>query len=400
MKGVLLLVIYLAFISLGLPDSVTGSAWPVIHTELGISVSSAGLITMTIATGTIVSAFFSQRIIRRLGTARVTAVSIFMTAASLLGYSFSPSLFWILLSAIPLGLGAGCVDSALNHYVALHYSAGEMGYLHCFWGIGTLLSPLLLSYLFSKGISWRPAFRMNASLQLAIMLVVVLASPLFERNELSDGQKKQTAEESDRVYTLFQILKVKGALHSLLAFTAYCGFESTTFLWVASFAVYFRGFSPSVAALMTSMVYLGLTLGRLLTGFFSNRTSDRSILRLCHAVSLLAIISLFLQEREITALVSVFFLGLGFGPIFPTMLHQSVNYFDSCYSQAMISFQMVFAYIGSTFMPPLFGLLSRRLSLGFFPTFILALFIFHALQISLKNRCAGDRAFISNRESI
>lgn len=400
-KLILLAVIYLAFISLGLPDSVTGSAWPVIHTELGCPVSSAGIISMIVAGGTIVSAVYSQHFIKRYGTARVTAVSILMTASALLGYSLSPSLFWILLCAIPLGLGGGCVDAALNHYVTIHYSAGQMGYLHCFWGVGTLVSPFLLSYLFSHGGSWRLAYRINVGIQLFIMSAVIMATPLFNRTEHLDGTDNENdAENSDgnRVYRLSEIIKVKGAVHALLAFTTYCGLENTAFLWVASFAVYARGFSPSMAALVTSMIFLGLTVGRFLTGMFSDHTSDRTLLRICHTLSLVSFLLLLAVRGEAATLVTVFFLGIGFGPIYPTMLHQTVNYYDRRYGQAIIAFQMAFAYIGSTFMPPLFGLISKKLSLGFFPFFTFILFILHVVEVSLKNSCAKERASISNRE--
>ncbi len=396
MRSVLLAVIYLTFISLGLPDSVTGSAWPIIHTDLSCDVSAAGFINMTVTAGTIISSLFSQHIIRRFRTAKVCAASILLTAVSLIGYSISGSLFFMLLCSIPLGLGGGCVDAAINHYVSRHFSAGKMSFLHCFWGVGTLVSPLMLSYIFSHGGTWRFAYRINSALQIAIMLSVILASPLFLRLERDDSGIIGTEEETE-VFSLREIWGVRGAKHALFAYALYCGLETTIALWVASYAVFARGLSPSEAALVTSMVYLGITIGRLISGFVSDRTSDRVLIKAGHLLTLVSMLALPFASSPHIIMATVLLIGIGLGPVYPTMMHQSVNYYEKRYGQAIIGFQMAFAYIGATLLPPLFGILSKGLSLNVLPYYMIILFLLHALAVSLKNRCAGKRAYISNR---
>lgn len=388
----LLCVIYIAFISLGLPDSLLGAAWPVMYSDIGAGVSQAGLISMTVCMGTIVSALFSQRLIAKAGTKVVTAVSTLMTALALFGISRAPSLPVVLLCAIPLGLGAGSIDAALNNYVALHFKANHMSFLHCCWGIGTIVGPSLISTLITGGSSWRWAYVIVSCAQCTIALILFASFPLWNKAQKLE-EESSTEEEKNEILPLTKVIRIRGVIFALLSFLLYCGFENSAMLWSASFMVFGKGFTAAEGAALASMVFLGMTTGRFINGLVAGIFSDKVLIRIGQAITLLAVILLLLPVRNLyLAYISLFLLGTGFGPIYPCMIHQTVYYYDRRYSQAIIGLQMASAYVGSSFMPPLYGLLSSRVGHQAFPYWVLILLILMIITITLKNRMSAERA--------
>lgn len=382
----LLCVIYIAFISLGLPDSLLGAAWPVMHSDIGASLSQAGLISMTICIGTFISALSSQHLIAKAGTRGVTAVSTLITALSLFLISLAPSLPFVILCAIPLGLGAGSIDAALNNYVALHFKASHMSFLHCCWGIGTIVGPSLISYLITGGGSWRSAYLIVSLIQCTIALLLFLSFPLWKKVERIEGATEEESNEKEIVPTS-KLIRIRGVIFALLSFTLYCGFENSAMLWSASYMVYAKGFTAAEGASLASMVFLGITTGRLINGFAASRFSDNVLIRTGQALALFAIVLLLLPlDSILLSYISLFLLGVGFGPMYPCMIHQTVYYYDRRYSQGIIGLQMASAYIGSSFLPPLYGLIAGKLSHDIFPFWILILLLLMTGTITMKNR--------------
>ena len=378
----LLVIIYIAFISLGLPDSVLGAAWPVMHLDLGAGLSQAGFISMTICAGTIISSLLSQRLIARFKTHGVTTLSIALTALSLYGFSIATSFWNLILLAIPLGLGAGSIDAALNNFVALHFKAKHMSFLHCFWGVGTIAGPFLISHLISQGGSWRSAYLIIASIQACIMLLVLFSAKKWKLK----GEEKE--EEGERkIYPAKELIKVKGVPFALLAFTLYCGYENTAMLWSASFMVYGKGFSPAEGASLAAMVFMGITTGRFLNGFASSKFDDYTLIITGQLITLAAVISLFFVNSLLFAYIALFVMGMGFGPCYPYMIHQTVYYYNRKYSQGIIGLQMASAYVGSTLMPPLYGLIAGKTTQKLFPLWILVLLLIQIFCIVMKKHC-------------
>lgn len=368
MASLLLAIIYVAFISLGLPDSLLGSAWPVMHTDLGVSTSFAGVISMVIAGGTIVSSLLSDRLTRKLGTGLVTAISVGMTAVALFGFSTASSVWVMILWAVPYGLGAGAVDSALNNYVALHYTARHMSWLHCFWGVGASISPYIMGFCLSHNFGWPSGYRAVSALQVVLTIVLVVSLPLWIKRTVSaDG-----TEEGAVAIGLAEAVKLPGVPAVLLTFFGYCALEMTTGLWASSYLVEYRGVNAETAARFASLFYLGITGGRFVNGFVADKLGDRTLIRVGLSVIAVGVLLVFLPVTA-AALVGLVVIGIGCAPVYPSIIHATPNNFGKEYSQAIVGIQMAAAYCGSTFMPPIFGWIAGHLSLGLYPVYLLAL---------------------------
>lgn len=375
MGSLLLVVIYLIFISLGLPDSLLGSGWPTMQIDFGVPSSYAGFVSMTISCMTVISALVSPRMIRRFHTKWIVIVSIGLTVLGLLGFSISGHYWMLFLFAVPYGLGAGSIDASVNHYVANHYPSSVMNFLHCFYGVGAVISPYIMS-LALKLARWNEGYRWTSYIQLGILLVCVLSLPLWKQNE------SKSKEENRNSAGIGETLKVPGVILTLIAFFAYCSGEATCFLWTPSyFAGTKAGLSAETIASFGSLIFFGLMLGRLISGFISNRLGDRRLIRIGIAVELLGILLIFLPVKAyIVAAIGFVVIGTGMGPVYPAIQHMAPANFGKRYSAAVIGLQMASAYIGSTLMPMVFGHIQQAVGIGIMPVYLL---IFASLNIGL-----------------
>ena len=371
MATLLLIVIYIAFIGLGVPDSLFGTAWPAIYTDLNLPVSWASIVTIIVSCGTITSSLLSSWLISRFGTGKITAVSTLMTALALLGFSCSDSMLWLCLCAIPLGLGAGSIDTALNNYVALHYKASHMNFLHCFYGIGVSLSPYLMSLALSKG-TWEGGYRAVFWFQLAIAALNALALPLWKK--VRHAQNGEEAEETPRVLSFPALMKMPKVRMACLVFIGYCALEYTCGTWGSTFLVNAKGAAADTAARMVTFYYVGLALGRFLSGVLAGLLHSRQLVKIGQMILLAAVVSLFLPLPFAFCSVSLFFIGLGNGPIFPNMLHLTPELFGKDLSQAVIGAEMATSYIGVLLAPALFGLIAQNVTAALFPVYLLVLY--------------------------
>ena len=363
----LLSLIYIAFISLGLPDSLLGSGWPVMHEDLNVPISFMGIISMIISGGTIVSSLFSDKLTRRFGTQVVTVASVFLTAAALLGFSWSGHFVMLMVFAIPYGLGAGAIDAALNNYVALHYTSRHMSWLHCFWGVGTVISPFVMSYSLTTS-TWNTGYRLIGLIQMAIGLLLLVTLPVWKIN-------RPKAESSSEAKGLISVLKIKGVPFLLTGFFAYCAAEATAMGWASTYMTEVKGVDAVQAARFASLFYIGLTVGRFLGGFIMNKLGDRRMILLGASVLTCGILILLIPSESLLIPLAGFIItGLGCAPIYPCIIHSTPSNFGAENSGSIIGIQMASAYIGSTFMPPLFGLLGNRISFAILPLY-LALFV-------------------------
>ncbi|WP_105615333.1 MFS transporter [Vallitalea okinawensis] len=370
---ILLIIIYLAFISLGLPDSLLGVTWPAMQIEWGMPLDAAGLIAMLTTGSTILSSFLSGHIINKFETGKVTFISCMMTGGALLGISFAPSYFWLLVLAIPLGLGAGSVDTALNNYVALHYKAHHMNWLHSFWGVGATLGPLIMAQTLLMTSSWRLGYQRIASFQLILAFILLLSLPLwtkhktlFEKVKEADDSPPEEKSKEKHVY------KIKGVKHALLTFLFYVAVELSIGLWGSSFLVEMKSLSIEVAASWIAMYYGGITLGRFISGFVSFRLTNIQMIRIGILIALFGSVLLLLPLPNFILMVAFVLIGLGLAPIFPAMIHETPTRFGKNHSQIIIGYQMGFGYIGSAILPPLFGVVVRNTSMVIFPFYIAA----------------------------
>lgn len=370
----LIAVIYLIFISLGLPDSLLGSGWPTMQVYFGVPSSYAGYVSMTISFMTIISALVSPKLINRVHTKWIVICSILLTIFGLLGFSFSASYPMLFIFAVPYGLGAGAIDSAINHYVANNYSSSVMNFLHCFYGVGAVISPNIMAAAL-KNARWNEGYRWTAYLQIAILLVCIISLPLWKKNEAGQDKKEEHSAGIE------ETLKVPGVVFTLIAFFAYCSGEATSFLWTSSyFAGTKAGMADGLVAAFGSLVFGGLMLGRLIAGFVSNRLGDRTLIRIGVAVELLGIILVLLPvDGYIAAAVGFVIIGTGMGPVYPAIQHMAPQHFGKKYSATVIGLQMASAYVGSTFMPMLFGRLQQSIGIGIMPVYLL---IFAVLNIA------------------
>ncbi len=371
MFQLLLGIIYLSFISLGLPDGLLGSAWPSIYPQFQVPVSYAGILSMIISLGTIVSSLQSDRLTRKLGTGKVTAVSVGLTAAALFGFSVSSSFWMLCLWAVPYGLGAGSVDASLNNYVALHYESRHMSWLHCMWGVGAAVGPYIMGFALTGGMSWNAGYRIVAVLQLFLTLILVFSLPLWKkrpRTVVSGGQ-----EVAARSLSLKEILRIPGAKEVFIAFFCYCALEQTAGLWASSYLHLFKGVPSESAAFYASMFYIGITAGRALSGFLTMRFSDVQMIRMgCGIIGAGGLILLLPLGAEVS-LAGLIVVGLGCAPVYPCVIHSTPDHFGAENSQAIIGVQMASAYVGSCLMPPVFGFLANHISVSLLPFYLLAI---------------------------
>ncbi|MCI5793782.1 MAG: MFS transporter [Ruminococcus sp.] len=363
----LLAVIYLAFISLGLPDSLLGSAWPTIHAAFNVPISYMGFVSMIISGGTIISGLMSERLTKRLGTKTVTITSVLLTAIALFGFSTVDRFWQMCLWSIPYGLGAGAIDAALNNYVALHYNSRHMSWLHCFWGVGTIISPYIMSYALVHS-AWTNGYRTVSYLQFGIAAVLLLSMPLWKVN------KSAAEQENGEFLGIKGAFKIKGVPYLLTGFFAYCAAEATTMLWASSYLESARNLSKQQAAAFGSLFFIGITAGRFLSGFISDKLGDMRMIRLGIAVALAGIVCIAIPTGP-TAIIGCVVIGLGCAPVYPCVIHSTPSNFGAENSQGIIGIQMASAYVGSTFMPPIFGLLANLTTLKFLPLY-LAVFMF------------------------
>lgn len=368
MTSLLLAVIYLAFIGLGLPDSLLGAAWPMIYPQFGVPVSSMGLISMIISAGTILSSLNSSRLTRALGAGKVTLLSTALTAIALLGFGMSRSLWQLCFWAVPYGLGAGSVDAALNNYVALHYASRHMSWLHCMWGVGTIIGPSLMSAALTGGHGWSGGYLLTALVQGLIVAVLLLSLPLWGRPTSGNGSETETAALSLR-----EVLAIPGAKEVMLCFFGYCALESTAGLWAASYLTLARDIPAETAAGFAALFYLGITAGRAVSGWIAPRLGDDGMIRLGLWGIGLGLAALLLPGPAAVSLAGLVIIGLGCAPIYPSIIHSTPAHFGAHRSQAVIGVQMASAYVGSMAMPPLFGLMARQITPALFPFYLLVL---------------------------
>lgn len=359
----LLSVIYLAFIGLGLPDSLLGSAWPTIRVEFGVPLSYMGMVSMIISGGTIFSGLMSERITKKFGTRAVTTVSTLLTAVALFGFSTTTDFYQMCLWAIPYGLGAGAIDAALNNYVALYYNSRHMSWLHCFWGVGTIISPYIMSYALTHTV-WANGYRMVSYLQFSIVTVLLLTIPLWKINK---GNTQ--IEENSKVLGLRGALKIKGVPYLLTGFFAYCAAEATTMLWASSYLEGTRGVSKDKAAALGALFFIGITVGRFLAGFITDKLGDNRSIRMGTIIAFFGVICTAIPV-EIVTMMGFIIIGFGCAPVYPCIIHSTPTNFGAENSQGIIGIQMASAYVGSTFMPPFFGLIANYVDLKLMPLYL------------------------------
>ena len=365
MFHLLLTIIYLSFISLGLPDGLLGAAWPTIYPELSVPVSYAGILFAIISGGTVVSSLLSDRLTFRLGTGRVTAISVCMTAAALFGFASSDSYWMLCLWAIPYGLGAGSVDASLNNYVALHYTSRHMSWLHCMWGVGATVGPYIMGAVLSGGGHWSGGYRTVGFIQLALTAVLLLSLPLWK------GRPQAEEGGAARPLPLKKVIAIPGAKQIMVTFFCYCALEQSTALWASSYLALYKGVPADTAAFFASMFFIGITAGRALNGFLTMKFTDTQLIRMGQAVILTGICAMLLPLGERAAIAGLILIGLGCAPIYPCVIHSTPEHFGAEHSQALIGVQMASAYIGNCLMPPLFGLIANHIHVALLPVYLL-----------------------------
>lgn len=389
MFSFLLLIIYLSFISLGLPDALLGSAWPIMHEELKVPLSYSGSVYMLISCCTILSSLKSESLNRRFGTGKITAFSVLLTALAIFGFSMSRSFYMLLLFAIPYGLGAGSVDAALNHYVALHYSSRHMNWLHCMWGIGASIGPYIMGFVLQRGYSWSKGYFLIGMLQAGLTFLLFLSLGLWKEKEedMNDLVKVEMheGEEGKKAMSFREILRIPGAKECIASFFFYCAIEQTIGLWSGSFMVYSLRIDAKLAASFVALFYFGITFGRFLAGIFSAKWKDEELILGGIAILFLGIVLLFpaglfsgkrlfgMELRQVFVILSLLFMGLGCAPIYPAIIHSTPYNFGAENTSALIGKQMASAYIGSLSLPPIFGVLAKNFGTELFPFYAVVL---------------------------
>ena len=381
MTTLLLAVIYLAFISLGLPDGLLGAAWPVMYQELNVPVSWAGAISMIIAAGTIVSSLQSDRLTLRFGTGVVTAASVAMTMVALFGFSTCSSFWMLCLWAIPYGLGAGSVDASINNYVALHYSSRHMSWLHCMWGVGASVGPAVMGYALTGGYGWPAGYRWVGVIQIILTAVLVFSLPMWQKRP--DAKAAADTGEKPKAMPLKQVVAIRGAKAVLVTFFCYCALESMSGLWASSYLALYRGIPEETAARFASLFFLGITAGRAVNGFITVRFRDETLIRVGQGIIAVGVLCMLLPLGDAAALAGLVIVGLGCAPIYPCIIHSTPEHFGAENSQALIGVQMACAYMGSCLMPPLFGLIANHITVSLFPWYLL---IFQVLMVVMHEK--------------
>lgn len=383
MTTILLFVIYISFISLGLPDSILGSAWPTMYQELDVPVSYAGIIAVIIAFGTIVSSLQSDRLTLKLGPGKVTAISVALTAFALFGFSISSSFLMLCLFAIPYGLGAGSVDACLNNYVALHYKGWHMSLLHCMWGVGAVTGPNIMAYALTNNKGWNSGYFYISMLQIGLTVILLFSLPLWKKRErIVDGRETKSL-------SLREVVKIKGVKEVLLCFLCYCGVEQSAGLWASSYLNMYKGVPAEEAARYASMFFIGITVGRGLNAIIALKLKDRTMVRIGLTIIAIGIIIMIIPASSIITLIGLILIGLGCAPIYPSLIHATPDSFGEDKSQAVIGIQMAFAYIGVLALPPLFGFIADFTDISLLPVYITILFVvmlisFERLQKKIK----------------
>ncbi|MCI9048015.1 MAG: MFS transporter [Hungatella sp.] len=378
----LLGIIYVAFISLGLPDALLGAAWPSIQGEMGVPVSFAGIISIIISGGTIISSLFSDALTKRLGTGKVTAISVAVTAGALWGFSVSNSFWMLCVIALPYGLGAGAVDAALNNYVALHYEARHMSWLHCFWGVGASVGPYIMGACLVGGLPWTGGYRIISLLQMGLTAALFATLSLWKSGKAAEGEQ----QGARRDIGLREVFKLSGAKEAMVSFFCYCALELTAGLWAASYMVLNRGLSASAAAKWASLFYLGITMGRFVCGFITMKLNDRNMVRLGQAVTVGGIALLMLPLGQAVTCAGLVMVGVGCAPVYPALLHETPANFGEDVSQAIMGMQMACAYVGSMVMPSLFGMLSGKTGIWLYPFYLLAIMAVMVVMVERLNK--------------
>ena len=386
MTSLLLAVIYLSFVSLGLPDSSLGAAWPSMYAQLHVPMSAAGTLNTIISVGTVVSSLLSDKLTSRLGAGRVTALSVGATAAALFGFCTSSSFPQLCLWAIPYGLGAGSVDASLNNYVALHFSSRHMNWLHCMWGVGSALGPFVTGRVLTAGGSWNAAFGGLGTVQSVIFLLAVLSIPLWKKSAESAFSAESSAPKAKG---LRQLLAIPGAVQVQVSLFCYCAMEWCAVLWAASYLAQHVGYGEAAAAGFASLLLAGMTVGRFLAGFATAKFSDTALVRIGSGIAFAAMLVLGLAPLPQAKLVGLFLLGLGFAPIYPSVIHSTPAHFGAQNSQALIGLQMASAYVGTCLVPPLFGLVAEKTGMGLLPWFLLVLLAGMYAMYEKLERIAG-----------
>jgi fucose permease len=387
MTSILLVIIYIAFISLGLPDSILGSAWPLMYGDLQVPISYAGIISMVIAGGTILSSLFSDKLIRRFGTGVVTSISVAMTAMALLGFSFSHSFLLLCLWGIPYGLGAGSVDAALNNFVALHYKSRHMSWLHCFWGVGATAGPYIMGLFLVNGFQWNSGYQAIGIIQIVLVVCLTISLPLWK------SKSKASEDEAQEVQSisLRDTIKLPGAKAILIAFFCYCALESTTGLWASSYMVLHKGIDAKTAATWASLFYLGITIGRFICGFITDRVGSKYMVRIGQGIAGVGVLFLLIPAGGIVTLMGLILIGLGCAPIYPSLIHETPSNFGADKSQSIMGMQMACAYVGTTFMPPIFGAIAEHISIRLYPVYLIIFVVAMIIMVERMNKI-HDRA--------
>ncbi|MDD6307963.1 MAG: MFS transporter [Clostridia bacterium] len=375
MLTTLFIVIFVSFIGIGLPDSVLGAAWPSMYRAFRLPISLAGYISFTVSVGTIVSSLMSAKLIRKFGTGLVTAGSTFLTAIAMLGFAYTKNPACFFLLAIPLGLGAGAIDTALNAFVVLHYNASKMNFLHCFYGIGVAASPLIMSMALGAEGNWRRGYLLVAIIELGIAAIAFLSLPLWHKVQKTEAV---SGENKTNVVSLSALIKMPGVLVSSFAFFCSCALELTAGGWSSSYFVNSKCLPSDQAARITTLFYVGLAMGRFLSGIFANRVGRRKILRLSLVSQLLAILLFLCPFPTVVTAICLFFVGLSIGPVYPNLVHLTPQAFGAAYAEAVIGMQQAMTYLGIMLMPWLFGVLAQFFSTGFFPYYLLSLCLLYA----------------------
>lgn len=387
MFTLLLAIIYLSFISLGLPDSLLGAAWPSIYPEFGVPVSYAGIVSMIIAFGTILSSLQSDRLTRRLGTGKVTAISVGITAAALFGFSISHSFWMLCLWAIPYGLGAGSVDASLNNYVALHYKSSHMSWLHCMWGVGAASGPYMMGYALACGMGWNQGYRIISILQVILTVLLCLSLPLWKKRPLiTTSEEKEILAKS---LSLREVIRIPGAKEVMVCFFCYCALEQTAGLWASSYLTLYKGISADMAAKFASLFFIGITIGRAISGFLTMKFQDSQMIRLGQGLIGLGILIMLLPLGQTVSLAGLIVIGLGCAPVYPCIIHSTPSHFGADKSQAIIGVQMASAYVGTCLMPPVFGMIANHLTVALLPVYLLVIL---ALMVVMHERLGRKAA--------
>lgn len=385
MIHILLVIIYLSFISLGLPDALLGAAWPIMSQEFTVPLSYAGGISLIIAIGTVISSLLSDRLTKWLGAGKVTAFSVMMTAAAIFGFSVSDQFWQLCLWSIPYGLGAGSVDASLNNYVALHYASRHMSWLHCMWGLGASIGPYIMGIALTGGMGWNQGYGIIAIIQIVLSAVIFLSLPLWKKRK-----DEPTANgERAKPLTMKQILAIRGAKDVMVAFFCYCALEQTCILWGSSYFVLHNGLDEETAASLASLYMLGLTFGRFLNGFLTYKINDTNLIRLGEGIIALGILVMFLPLGHVSTMIGLTLMGLGSAPVYPCIIHSTPDHFGEENSQALIGVQMASAYIGICCMPPLFGVLANHIGVSFLPWYIAGILLVMTFMSEGLNRKCG-----------